>query len=130
MGNSNEQRRENLYHGQTRRRAARPGGRHREALRAEGLQAVRHQGEPVARGALRGALGGPEEQEVLPGLVSYMASSPVVAMCWQGLNAVSEGRKLLGATHPKDSLPGTFRGDFCIDIGLNLCHGSDSVEST
>jgi len=50
-------------------------------------------------------------------------------MAWEGLNAISEGRKLLGATHPKDSLPGTIRGDFCVDIGRNLCHGSDAVES-
>eukprot|EP00341_Mesodinium_pulex_P015818 CAMPEP_0116895240 /NCGR_PEP_ID=MMETSP0467-20121206/4811_1 /TAXON_ID=283647 /ORGANISM="Mesodinium pulex, Strain SPMC105" /LENGTH=142 /DNA_ID=CAMNT_0004565867 /DNA_START=41 /DNA_END=469 /DNA_ORIENTATION=+ len=68
-------------------------------------------------------------KKFFPGLVTYMASSPVVAMVWQGMNAVVEGRKLLGATHPKDSLPGTIRGDFCVDIGRNLCHGSDSVES-
>mmetsp|Transcript_38462 Transcript_38462/g.32494 ORF Transcript_38462/g.32494 Transcript_38462/m.32494 type:complete len:83 (+) Transcript_38462:208-456(+) len=58
-----------------------------------------------------------------------MASSPVVSMCWEGLNAVAEGRKTLGATHPKDSLPGTIRGDLCVDIGRNLCHGSDTVEN-
>lgn len=50
-------------------------------------------------------------------------------MAWEGLNAVSEGRKLLGATHPKDSLPGTIRGDLCVDIGRNICHGSDSNDS-
>ena len=36
---------------------------------------------------------------------------------------------MLGETNPADSLPGTIRGDFCIDIGRNICHGSDSVES-
>ena len=54
---------------------------------------------------------------------------PVVAMVWQGLGAVVTGRKILGATNPLDSQPGTIRGDFCIDTGRNVCHGSDSVES-
>jgi nucleoside-diphosphate kinase len=64
-----------------------------------------------------------------PGLVKYMSSGPVVAMVWQGLNAVKTGRKMLGETNPADSLPGTIRGDFCIQIGRNICHGSDAVES-
>lgn len=54
---------------------------------------------------------------------------PVVCMVWEGLTAVTTGRKLLGETRPADSLPGTIRGDFCLDVGRNLCHGSDSVES-
>ncbi|XP_055341472.1 nucleoside diphosphate kinase A-like [Paramacrobiotus metropolitanus] len=63
------------------------------------------------------------------GLVKYMGSGPVVAMVWEGLQAVSTGRKMLGATNPLDSAPGTIRGDFCIQTGRNICHGSDSVES-
>ena len=50
-------------------------------------------------------------------------------MVWQGKGAVKTGRKMLGETNPADSLPGTIRGDFTIDIGRNLIHGSDSVES-
>lgn len=42
---------------------------------------------------------------------------------------VSTGRKMLGATNPLDSAPGTIRGDFCIEVGRNICHGSDSVEN-
>ena len=63
------------------------------------------------------------------GLVKYMTSGPVVAMVWEGTNVVAEGRKMLGATKPSDSAPGTIRGDFCIEVGRNICHGSDSVES-
>ncbi|TFJ88171.1 hypothetical protein NSK_000523 [Nannochloropsis salina CCMP1776] len=63
------------------------------------------------------------------GLVAYMSSGPVIAMVWEGLNAVKEGRKMLGATKPADSAPGTIRGDFALDVGRNICHGSDSVES-
>ena len=58
-----------------------------------------------------------------------MMMGPVCCMVWEGLNSVATGRKLLGETKPFDSLPGTIRGDFCIDVGRNLCHGSDSVES-
>ncbi|XP_041357036.1 nucleoside diphosphate kinase-like isoform X1 [Gigantopelta aegis] len=63
------------------------------------------------------------------GLVNYMNSGPVFAMVWEGRNVVAMGRKLLGATKPDDSAPGTIRGDFCIDVGRNICHGSDAVES-
>merc|ERR1712173_271825 len=64
-----------------------------------------------------------------PGLVKYMASGPVVAMVWEGLNVVKTGRVMLGETNPADSKPGTIRGDFCIHVGRNICHGSDAVES-
>eukprot|EP00050_Salpingoeca_kvevrii_P005677 m.285071 g.285071 ORF g.285071 m.285071 type:complete len:174 (-) comp11289_c0_seq1:48-569(-) len=63
------------------------------------------------------------------GLVSYMASGPVVCMVWQGRNVVATGRKMLGETRPDDSAPGTIRGDFAVEVGRNICHGSDSVES-
>jgi len=64
-----------------------------------------------------------------PGLIKYMGSGPVVAMVWQGQGAVKTGRQMLGATNPADSLPGTIRGDYCIQVGRNICHGSDSVDS-
>ncbi|TRM61712.1 nucleoside diphosphate kinase [Schizophyllum amplum] len=64
-----------------------------------------------------------------PGLVKYMASGPVVAMVWQGLDAVKTGRSMLGATNPLASAPGSIRGDFALAVGRNICHGSDSVEN-
>ena len=63
------------------------------------------------------------------GLVDYAASGPVCCMVWEGDNAVKTGRKMLGATKPFDSEPGTIRGDYCIHVGRNVIHGSDSVES-
>eukprot|EP00939_MAST-03C_sp_MAST-3C-sp1_P000651 g651.t1 len=63
------------------------------------------------------------------GLVSYMMMGPVLAMVWEGDNVVLTGRKMLGATNPKDSAPGTIRGDLCVHVGRNICHGSDSVEA-
>ncbi|KRX36163.1 Nucleoside diphosphate kinase [Trichinella murrelli] len=64
-----------------------------------------------------------------PSLKAYMSSGPVVAMVWEGRDVVKAARNMLGATRPLESAPGTLRGDFCIDVGRNLVHGSDSVES-
>ena len=64
-----------------------------------------------------------------PILVEFMLSGPVVAMVWEGKGAVKTDGKMLGETNPADSLPGTFRGGYCIDIGRNICDGSGSVET-
>ena len=63
------------------------------------------------------------------GLVSFITSGPIVAMALEGNGAVAIVRKTMGATNPADSPPGTVRGDYGIDIGRNLVHGSDSAES-
>ncbi|ELR60269.1 Nucleoside diphosphate kinase B, partial [Bos mutus] len=70
-----------------------------------------------------------KDRPFFPGLVKYMNSGPVVAMVWEGLNVVKTGRVMLGETNPADSKPGTIRGDFCIQVGRNIIHGSDSVKS-
>jgi len=70
-----------------------------------------------------------KDKPFFAGLVTYMSSGPVVATVWEGTKVVETGRKMLGATKPFDSLPGTIRGDYAIDVGRNICHGSDSVES-
>lgn len=62
-------------------------------------------------------------------LVSFITSGPVVAMVIRGKEAVSISRTLIGKTDPKEADPGTIRGDFGIDVGRNLVHGSDSLES-
>merc|ERR1712127_902688 len=64
-----------------------------------------------------------------PGLIKYMNSGPVVPLVWEGLNVVKTGRVMLGETNPAASAPGTIRGDFSIQVGRNMCHGSDAVES-
>mmetsp|Transcript_14729 Transcript_14729/g.21457 ORF Transcript_14729/g.21457 Transcript_14729/m.21457 type:complete len:154 (+) Transcript_14729:40-501(+) len=62
-------------------------------------------------------------------LVQYVGSGPVVAMCWEGSNAVDIGRRLIGSTKPSESPSGTIRGDLGLDVGRNIVHGSDSAES-
>lgn len=61
-------------------------------------------------------------------LVDYISASPVVAMCLEGPSAVSITRKLMGFTDPLDAAPGTIRGDYAIEIGRNLIHGSATPE--
>lgn len=70
-----------------------------------------------------------KSKKFFPGLIKYMASGPVVCMAWEGEGAVKTGRIMLGETMPAKSLPGTIRGDMCINVGRNICHGSDAVES-
>ncbi|XP_037372852.1 nucleoside diphosphate kinase A 1-like [Talpa occidentalis] len=70
-----------------------------------------------------------QDCQFFAGLVKYMHSGAVVAMVWEGLNVVRTGQVMLGETNPADSKPGTIHGDFCIQVGRNIVHGSDSVES-
>ena len=63
------------------------------------------------------------------GLVNYITSAPVVAMVLEGGNAVALSRSIIGATNPASATPGTIRGDLAIEIGRNIVHGSDSLDS-
>ena len=62
-------------------------------------------------------------------LVSFITSSPLIAIAVEGENAVDVVRTTMGATNPVEATPGTIRGDFGLTIGMNLIHGSDSPES-
>eukprot|EP00382_Lankesteria_abbotti_P005891 CAMPEP_0113848176 /NCGR_PEP_ID=MMETSP0372-20130328/2321_1 /TAXON_ID=340204 /ORGANISM="Lankesteria abbotti" /LENGTH=149 /DNA_ID=CAMNT_0000817609 /DNA_START=66 /DNA_END=515 /DNA_ORIENTATION=+ /assembly_acc=CAM_ASM_000359 len=62
-------------------------------------------------------------------LVTGLTSSPVFGMVWEGKDVIKQGRAILGQTNPLNSPPGTIRGDFCIDMGRNICHASDGPES-
>lgn len=63
------------------------------------------------------------------GLVNYIVSSPVVVFVLEGKNAVAAARQTIGATNPLNAEAGTIRGDFGLEIGRNLVHGSDSPEN-
>eukprot|EP00921_Rhytidocystis_pertsovi_P002560 GHVQ01004436.1.p1 GENE.GHVQ01004436.1~~GHVQ01004436.1.p1 ORF type:complete len:156 (+),score=18.77 GHVQ01004436.1:91-558(+) len=70
-----------------------------------------------------------KDKPFFAGLVKYMSEGPVVCFVFEGLDAVKQGRCILGETDPLKSLPGSLRGDFCIQVGRNFVHGSDSVEA-
>ncbi len=61
------------------------------------------------------------------GLISYIISAPVMAMVWEGPNAVAAVRQTMGATRPTEAAPGTLRHDFALEVGRNLTHASDEV---
>jgi nucleoside-diphosphate kinase len=63
------------------------------------------------------------------GLIAYITSAPVMAMVWEGPNAVAAIRQTMGATRPTEAAPGTLRHDFALEVGRNLTHASDSVEN-
>eukprot|EP00555_Chaetoceros_dichaeta_P003807 CAMPEP_0198251354 /NCGR_PEP_ID=MMETSP1447-20131203/2209_1 /TAXON_ID=420782 /ORGANISM="Chaetoceros dichaeta, Strain CCMP1751" /LENGTH=226 /DNA_ID=CAMNT_0043936345 /DNA_START=25 /DNA_END=705 /DNA_ORIENTATION=- len=63
------------------------------------------------------------------GLCQFFSSGPVVCMCWEGKDIIKQGRQMLGETQPLASKPGSIRGDFSIDLGRNICHGSDSPDA-
>jgi len=69
------------------------------------------------------------ERPFFQGLVNFIISSPVVAMVWQGEGVIASARKIIGATNPLNSEPGTIRGDYGITVGRNLIHGSDAPET-
>ena len=62
-------------------------------------------------------------------LVSFITSGPLVAMVLEGQDAVVSARQVIGATNPLEAAPGSIRGDFAIEVGKNMVHGSDSPES-
>merc|ERR1711922_63937 len=70
-----------------------------------------------------------KEKPFFPSLIKHIGSGPVVPMVWEGKDVVKQGRSMLGETDPLKSKPGSIRGDFSIDMGRNIIHGSDSVES-
>ena len=86
------------------------------------------------------------EKPFYPRLLKYITAGPVVAMVWEGLDVVKQGRLMLGATNPLASNPGTIRGDYSLDLGRyltytihkikddnffsrNIIHGSDSLDA-
>jgi nucleoside-diphosphate kinase len=69
------------------------------------------------------------EKSFYPGLEKFITSSPVVAMVWEGGNAIQMIRDMMGKTNPLNAAPGTIRADFGVETGQNLVHGSDSPES-
>ena len=63
------------------------------------------------------------------GLIDYITCAPVMAMVWEGPNAIASIRQTMGATRPWEAAPGTIRHDFALEVGRNITHASDSPEN-
>jgi nucleoside-diphosphate kinase len=69
------------------------------------------------------------DKPFFPGTVKFMQSTPVVAICLEGLDAVETVRRLCGVTKAREAAPGTIRGDWAMSVQANLVHASDSLET-
>ncbi len=69
-----------------------------------------------------------EGKPFFPGLISFITSTPVVAMAVSGPDAIAIVRKVMGVTRPAEATPGTIRGDLAVEVGRNLIHGSANEE--
>ncbi|MGY8728455.1 MAG: nucleoside-diphosphate kinase [Candidatus Poseidoniales archaeon] len=69
------------------------------------------------------------ERPFYPGLIKFVTSGPVVCMAWSGKDAITVARTLIGSTNGREATPGTIRGDFGMDMGFNMIHGSDAVDT-
>ena len=96
----------------------------RKGLRIAGLKMI-HASEQLANQHYGEHVGKP----FFDSLVSFITSSPLIALAIEGENAVEVSRNLMGSTNPKEAAPGTIRGDYGLTIGMNIIHGSDSLES-
>lgn len=85
-------------------------------LQVDAAMATRHYAEHEGKGFFQS-------------LIDYITSAPIIAAVFEGPNAVAAARQMMGATNPVQAAPGTIRGDFGVEIGRNLVHGSDSPES-
>ena len=70
-----------------------------------------------------------KDKPFFQGLVDFITSSPIIALAVEGKDAIEAARQTMGSTNPLEAGPGTIRGDFGLDIGRNLVHGSDSQEN-
>jgi nucleoside-diphosphate kinase len=96
----------------------------RRGLRIVGLKLLQ-----VDRALAERHYGEHQGKPFFEGLVGYITSCPIIAAVFEGTGAVESVRSTMGVTNPQKAAPGTIRGDYGLEIGRNLVHGSDSVES-
>ncbi len=96
----------------------------RKGLRMAGLKLMK-----MTREQAETHYGEHKERPFFGELVDFITSGPLVAMAWEGPGAILHCRNLMGATKPIESTPGSIRGDFAVETGMNIVHGSDGPES-
>ncbi|WP_019498454.1 nucleoside-diphosphate kinase [Pseudanabaena sp. PCC 6802] len=96
---------------------------------AKGFQLVGLKMIMVSRELAEKHYGEHKEKPFFPGLVNFITSGPVVAMVWEGKEVIATARKIVGATNPLNADNGTIRGEFGVDVGRNIIHGSDAPET-
>lgn len=98
-------------------------------LERRGLRLVAAKFMPVSQELAERHYAVHQGKSFYPGLISYITSSPVMAMVWEGPMAVAAVRQTMGSTRPTEAAPGTLRHDYALVVGRNLTHASDSPEN-
>ncbi len=98
-------------------------------LERKGLTLVALQLRTLDRGTAEEHYGEHEGKPFFGELVDFITSAPLVAMVLEGTDAIRAARQVIGATNPLEAAPGSIRGDFALEVGKNMVHGSDSPES-
>ncbi len=98
-------------------------------LERKGLTLVAMELRTLDRATAEEHYGEHKERPFFGELVEFITSAPLVALVVEGPHAVAGTRRLMGVTNPVEATPGSIRGDFALEIGQNLVHGSDSTES-
>src|SRR5687768_3451687 len=98
-------------------------------LEQKGLTLVAMELRTLDRATAEEHYGEHRERPFFGELVDFITGGPLVALVVEGPNAVAGTRRLMGVTNPVEATPGSIRGDYALEIGQNLVHGSDSEES-
>ncbi len=99
-------------------------------LEQKGLTLIAMELRTLDRATAEEHYGEHKERPFFGELVDFITSAPLVALVVEGPNAVAGTRRLMGVTNPVEATPGSIRGDFALEIGENLVHGSDSTDSS
>lgn len=98
-------------------------------LERRGLRLVAAKFMPVSQELAEEHYAVHEGKPFYEGLIEYITSAPVMAMVWEGPNAIAAVRQTMGATRPSEAPPGSVRHDFGLEVGRNLTHASDAKET-
>lgn len=98
-------------------------------IERRGLEVVGLKKVTVSREAAEAHYAEHSDKPFFGELVAFITSGPVVMMAVDGQGAIGALRTMMGATNPLNAVPGTIRGDFALDVGQNIIHGSDGEES-
>jgi nucleoside-diphosphate kinase len=98
-------------------------------LEMRGLRLVAAKFQSVSRSLAERHYAVHEGKPFYAGLIDYITSAPVMAMVWEGSDAIAAVRQTMGATQPTQASPGSIRHDFGLQVGRNLTHASDSIET-
>ena len=105
-------------------------GRIMERFERKGLKLIGLKMMTLDEALLREHYAHISDKPFFPGVANFMKSTPVVVMCWEGLEAIAAVRFITGITKARDADAGTIRGDFAMSVSCNVIHASDSVETS